>query len=95
MTQGLRERLLEAVRIRLRADVPVGVYLSGGVDSSSIAGMMSHLIKEEGSRLGNDGGRGKPNLHCFTIQFGKDTGLDESGMTSPMRCTFPVACADS
>jgi asparagine synthase (glutamine-hydrolysing) len=34
---ALRERLAEAVRLRLHADVPVALYLSGGVDSSVIA----------------------------------------------------------
>jgi len=37
----LRERLGEAVQIRLVADVPLGAFLSGGVDSSSVVSMMA------------------------------------------------------
>ena len=54
--------LLQAVEERLRADVPVGAYLSGGVDSSMIVAMACHL-------------KG-PAINTYTVRV-DDPGLDE------------------
>lgn len=41
--EGVRERFTRAVARRMVADVPVGSYLSGGIDSTLVCGVMSQL----------------------------------------------------
>jgi asparagine synthase (glutamine-hydrolysing) len=60
--EDLRERLAAAVKSRLVADVPVGVFLSGGLDSGMIAALAT---------------RANSNLECFSIGFDEPS-FDES-----------------
>lgn len=63
----LDARLRRAVAYRLQADVPVGFYLSGGLDSSLIAA----LIREE-----DDASGARRQRHAFSIGF-DDAHIDE------------------
>jgi asparagine synthase (glutamine-hydrolysing) len=76
------ELLSDAVRLRLRADVPVGSALSGGLDSSSIVS----LVNEQLSRIG---GRGLQKTFSSVYRGPEGRGIDESGyirmLTSALR----------
>ena len=68
--EGVREHLKEAVRRQLRSDVPLGVFLSSGLDSTSVMAYMS-LLKDS-SKAGNG------PLKSYTIGF-KERTYDERG----------------
>lgn len=45
-SEDLLDRLQDAVKMRLIADVPLGAFLSGGIDSSAVVGLMSGLMNQ-------------------------------------------------
>lgn len=69
LVDELHDLLVDATRLRLRADVPVGAYLSGGLDSSAIASLVLNHTDN--------------TLRTFSLTF-EDQAFDESGYQSAL-----------
>ena len=63
ITKDLRETLAFSVEARMQSDVPIGAFLSGGIDSTAIVGLMSEISDEP--------------INTFTVAI-DDVALDES-----------------
>jgi asparagine synthase (glutamine-hydrolysing) len=87
---ALRTALDEAVRVHLRSDVPLGVCLSGGLDSSAIVGLASQHVER---------------VKTFTVYFGDGPDYDERQHAHPIvqqfgadaseRCIEPTDVLDT
>jgi asparagine synthase (glutamine-hydrolysing) len=62
-SEQLREKLLEVVRIHLRSDVPVGAWLSAGLDSSTIVALMHQVCRR--------------SLKTYSLGFSDNPDFDE------------------
>ena len=67
--EELRALLIDSVRLQLRADVPVGAYLSGGLDSSITTALIRHFTQSR--------------LETFSVTF-EDKAFDESSYQRQM-----------
>jgi asparagine synthase (glutamine-hydrolysing) len=63
--EKVRDLLMDSIRLHLRSDVPVGAYLSGGLDSSIIASLAREL-------------QGEDNFSVFLGRFSEGPEYDES-----------------
>ncbi|KAJ7261481.1 asparagine synthase-domain-containing protein, partial [Mycena rebaudengoi] len=78
MISTVRSRLFEAIRLRLRSDVPVGVCLSGGIDSAAVAGIAMDILRKNNPDA---------KLATFTLAF-PDAGDNDEGPIARRTAAF-------
>ena len=73
--EDVRDRIQDSVRIRMRSDVPVGVFLSGGIDSNIVAYEAARATEGE--------------VKTFTVRM-PDEELDESNLARAAAAAYQV-----
>jgi asparagine synthase (glutamine-hydrolysing) len=73
-SEQLRERLVQSLKYRLQADVPLGLFLSGGVDSSTLLGLLCKDLNQSG-------------IKTFSIGF-SESSFDESDYAKTVASHF-------
>jgi asparagine synthase (glutamine-hydrolysing) len=76
--EGVRSALRQSIEAHLVSDVPVGIFLSGGIDSSSLAALMREA--------------GEPDLYGVTVRFGEHVGTshDESRLAAEVAAKLRI-----
>ena len=74
LTDEIRERFRRSVEAQMISDVPVGAFLSAGLDSSSIVAMMSRAVKSRPA---------EQPLRTYTITFPKKYRVGETALDDP------------
>lgn len=59
----LRDRLEECIGVHLVSDVPLGVFLSGGIDSTAVTGLMAGMVPDP--------------IQTFSVGYSQGAGVDE------------------
>lgn len=75
-SEEYRAEIKSSISLRLRSDVPVGVSLSGGIDSSSIAASLIHDF-------------GQSKINSFSAVYGKHEEADESSFIDEFKGLMP------
>lgn len=76
LVEELRALLIQAVKRRLLSDVPLGLFLSGGIDSGTVLAAAASILPPE-------------NIRAFTIGFTEPT-FDESSKARTMADAFGI-----
>jgi asparagine synthase (glutamine-hydrolysing) len=91
LARRLRDELRESTRLRMRSDVPVGLFLSGGIDSTIVAALMDSLTDRpvETYSIGFDESAYDELEHAREVADAYDTNHHEYTVTTDSATVLP------